>query len=646
MQKNKVLFLIIIINILFGASSISSAYGKSTLSCVKLPIHLSGTLIQPDITTEWTLEQWKSEFRFMKNTCITQIIIQSTAHSGTKKTYYPTKLNGYSQIPNVDILDKIFTAAQTEDVDVYLGLQENKQEWEAKFANDRDWLNQEATQSNDIAKEIQARYGQYPGFKSHFKGWYLWFEFENLHFPPPPSKSFENMSSYYQAVGDYLHKLTPKGDVIIAPFYNVYSDPTPNATTPSDYLKAAAKDWKKILVSILANSPIDIIALQDGTGAKEANKNPHAATTQLSIMFKATQEAIAESNKPIKLWADTETYVENLPGMNVGLKPGMDKERKPMTIGKMVDNMNAVKPYVSNYISFSFNHYLSPQQYHIAFYNAYRNYIQKGSVETTLPVAPISLKSVFVNSEGVKLSWSPGAADTELAGYKIYRNNELIRLLFVSNPNDETSFSDIDNPADNPLSPDNYIYYVRAFDAAGNDSPKSADLSVTIPETLNNSAYRKSYTVSLSANPSHPDPGCKDAKQLICSNGLLTDGIPDPFDNSFDYRQWQGRNTELTYFFIIDLESNQTINEINSDWLQVEKDYIFLPKQITYSVSTDNITFEVVGNINKPLVNNANQFYRYRKTQIDKIGRYVKIEVKPDKSWSFVAEAQVLSDFN
>ena len=167
------------------------------------------------------------------------------------------------------------------------------------------------------------------------------------------------------------------------------------------------------------------------------------------------------------------------------------------------------------------------------------------------------------------------------------------------------------------------------------------------PSRAWSSVETRMYPATLAAASEHPDNGCVSEGGIIrCSGdkGLLTNGSPEP-GAAIDYKNWQGRNTDITYSLTLDLGSEHLIKEINSDWLQVKNDCIFLPQKVTYYVSLDKINFEEVGTVNKPDITDADQVWRYRKTDLNNSGRFVKIEIRPTSGWSFVGEAQVLQSF-
>ncbi|QMU68687.1 discoidin domain-containing protein [Streptacidiphilus sp. P02-A3a] len=97
-----------------------------------------------------------------------------------------------------------------------------------------------------------------------------------------------------------------------------------------------------------------------------------------------------------------------------------------------------------------------------------------------------------------------------------------------------------------------------------------------------------------------------------------------------------------TYTFVIDLGSNKTINEIDSDWFQALSDDVFLPASVTYSVSSDDSSFTQVASITEPYVSADMQAKTYRAIALNTAGRYVKVTVDGGTAWSMVDEVAVM----
>lgn len=215
------------------------------------------------------------------------------------------------------------------------------------------------------ANDLWSKYGSH----TSFVGWYLPFEVDNLN--EQQQSQWDNLVSFYTTVGNYLHALAPGKKIIIAPFFN--ANLGSSAETPAQ--------WTTMWEYILSRSPLDILALQDGIGAG------HATASQLPTWYQATQTAICTSAPGMKFRSDAETYVV-VSGFH------------PMFISTLVADMNAEAPYVSNFLSFSFNHYMSPQQVNPVFYNTYLGYLSTQRVETTPPTAPTSPPRAAWNRNG------------------------------------------------------------------------------------------------------------------------------------------------------------------------------------------------------------------------------------------------------
>jgi len=71
---------------------------------------------------------------------------------------------------------------------------------------------------------------------------------------------------------------------------------------------------------------------------------------------------------------------------------------------------------------------------------------------------------------------------------------------------------------------------------------------------------------------------------------------------------------------------------------------ILLPKQVSCSVSVDNVSYTPVGTVNKPSPGDDNLSRWYTLTDLTGVsGRYVQVQVKPGSSagWTFIDEIEV-----
>ncbi len=545
---------------------------------------IRGSFLQPALGDAWTLKQWRNEFQYMRNARLDQMVIQWTADSREKTTIYPSGIAGYTQNTKHDVVKRALDTADASGAQVYLGLQIND-DWWTNYILDKPWLDNEAKVANALADDLWKRYGSHESLT----GWYLGFEVDNVETTPA---QWDNLVAFYRTVGHHLHKLTPGKPVMIAPFFNPIAGFSPS-------------EWQTMWEYVLKRSPIDVLALQDGVGAG------HATKAQLPEWFSAVQDAIQNSRPRMQFWADTETFISDY---------------EPRSIRSIVNDMCAVEPYVSIYLSFSFNHYMSPQQVNPLYYETYLDYLATGKVERVPPTPPADLTSVALDSQSIRLRWVASTDNVGVVGYDIFRAGRHVG----SQRNGTTAF------LDGQLEPGTtYTYQVRAFDAAGNLSAMSNTATATTPEPHlypNNIALYRPYTATMPANPSYPDTGGVE----------LTDGILG--STNFEDPAWQGRATTKVYSFTIDLGAVQVIKEIRSNWLQDEPPSIFLPQSVTCLVSDDNVHFTAVGTVKRPSLGDDTQSWWYTLTNLNSIsGRYVEVQVKPgwNAGWTFIDEIEV-----
>jgi len=88
--------------------------------------------------------------------------------------------------------------------------------------------------------------------------------------------------------------------------------------------------------------------------------------------------------------------------------------------------------------------------------------------DNTAPTIPTVLSAIVISSSQINLSWGPSTDNVGVTGYRIYRNGSALTTTT------ETFYSDTGLTASTK-----YNYTVTAFDAAGNESVKSGQVSAT-----------------------------------------------------------------------------------------------------------------------------------------------------------------------
>jgi chitodextrinase len=89
--------------------------------------------------------------------------------------------------------------------------------------------------------------------------------------------------------------------------------------------------------------------------------------------------------------------------------------------------------------------------------------------DTQAPTVPTGLKATVVSSSQINLNWTASTDNVAVAGYKVYKNGNLI-----ATTTSKTAYSDTGLAASTT-----YAYKAAAFDTAGNVSPLSVSASAT-----------------------------------------------------------------------------------------------------------------------------------------------------------------------
>lgn len=96
--------------------------------------------------------------------------------------------------------------------------------------------------------------------------------------------------------------------------------------------------------------------------------------------------------------------------------------------------------------------------------------VSNGPPDTTPPSVPSGLKARIVSSSRVDVAWRASTDNVAVVGYRLYRNGKLIKTTTT-----------LGFPDRNVKIGGTYYYRVAAFDAAGNQSARSAAIKVSIP---------------------------------------------------------------------------------------------------------------------------------------------------------------------
>jgi hypothetical protein len=239
-----------------------------------IALPLSGAFLQ--LTNAYAPAFWKGAVDQMRQAGMSTAIIQTVAYAGA---------NGSATNVNPSVIEMVLDEADVVGIDVYIGLRLEMGNGSASAAANAGTVNGWIANARTSADAIAASYGAHPAFA----GWYLPME----GWTPARAGELGSLPSYYSAVSAYC-KTKKNVPVAISPFISsgaLAQSGAPSLTT-STY------------TAILAASSIDVVMLQDGTGALPIA--PAAVGSSIPPFMAAMKSACAANH--VELWANAEAF--------------------------------------------------------------------------------------------------------------------------------------------------------------------------------------------------------------------------------------------------------------------------------------------------------------------------------------------------
>lgn len=324
----------------------------------------AGTFIQSWLCAGWDDQQWDTELNDMAAAGLTTLILSDVAtrdkqSDGGKWTlYYPSALPELSgsmvKFYQGDLLEKALQKCREHEIGVFLGMG-GYADWDFKGGVGRSYTDFCALSEN-IAEEIYLRY--FDRYSDTIKGWYFVPEFNNNWFLCLPyAKKFA------EGVNRILKKLTglnPALPLMMSPYYTKYNG--------AAGFEASRKFWSRFF-KLTAFRPGDIFAPQDAVGAGWIDAGDSASIMQ---MYRGVVDG---ADKGVSLWANCENFAQSHRGTLFGPPKTENTAFIPADPERFEKQMQIVSSYADNIITFSFNHYYSPQTIGSRkFYSAYLDY--------------------------------------------------------------------------------------------------------------------------------------------------------------------------------------------------------------------------------------------------------------------------------
>lgn len=395
---------------------------------VQYPI-ADGTFIQDNLVSRWDDTQWQKELAALKEAGMHYLIFAPTLHTdekGISKTIYKANLPDVVEKYQVDLVENCLRNAKKAGFKVFLGLNFNEKWWQADFS--QEWLFAQMELGNRLADDLTSRYkNRYP---ETLHGWYWVWEVDNLNCTTTARQDI--LAQALNINIDHLNKITPQMPFMLCPFVN--------------FRVGDSKDNREMWQYVFSKTHFrkgDIFAPQDCVGA---------GGLEIGMVDKwfSDMQASVKTKPGLLFWSDAETFDHRF--------------WTAAPLDRFVEQMKAVKPYVSQIITFAYSHYYSPLQVNKCFHEGYLQYVKTGSLPNEPAPAPVTNLLVLSDQQdSITIQWQESNHKENLAGYYIYRNGSLIGNLQYKNESQVIdSFQD-----KNPGPETNHRYEVRAYKSTG-----------------------------------------------------------------------------------------------------------------------------------------------------------------------------------
>lgn len=351
-----------------------------------------GTFIQGYLVRNWTDARWQQEFDALKEAGMQYVILGSTLNTdsaGQMYSIFPSSIPGVINQYGNDIVENCLRNAKKAGMKVFLGLNFDEKWWSASFTSD--WLTRQMQLGNQLAEELIDRYKSRYGACMY--GWYWVWEVDNIHATTPQLQSL--LAKVLNVNLDYLNNATPDMPVMLCPFFNHRLGTSQQAATL----------WTNVFREAHFKKG-DIFAPQDCIGAGGLD------LSVLDEWFAALKTAV-DTKPGLQFWVDTETFDQRF--------------WTSATLDRFVKQMEIVKPYVSNYVTFAYSHYYSPWKDNPRFHKDYLHYVKNGKLPDEEVASDIqNLNLITLNDLSKEFIWSvKPSSEVNVAGYFIYLNDSL-----------------------------------------------------------------------------------------------------------------------------------------------------------------------------------------------------------------------------
>ena len=294
---------------------------------------ISGSFIQLHRgKTERTVEEWRADFKGIKALGGTMLIVQWVAEEPVL-FFEPDNRNS---LPEMDeaypVLERIFEAAESEGMELILGLQHHPEYWDQIKGREkviRDFFRIRMARNHRLQQALLHAFGD----RSTWTGYYIPDEIDDFTWRGPSMAAL--MRDYLQQMTAILRENDPGRSVSVSAFFR--------GRTAPDYVV-------ENFAAILADTGIDYLMLQDGVGVGE----PPLAYVHLFYQAFADHwgsDQQAEHLPLPALWGVIETF-EQVSG------PDQPFVAVGASADRIQEQISVAQPFFDRLILFTFDDYI------------------------------------------------------------------------------------------------------------------------------------------------------------------------------------------------------------------------------------------------------------------------------------------------
>ena len=409
----------------------------------------NGTFIQSWMSGSWDDERWQTEIENMNKAGIEYLILQDVAEKssealgGSWNVYYDSELPVFEDaVYGGNVIEKALRNCEGSGIKVFVGLAMFDDFWEETSLSSQ--YKEVCGVMADMVEEIYGKYGSY----ECLYGWY---------FTPEISNSLlrqiyiKGIADGVNIVIDSINETDESKPLLMSPFMSEYYSAGPVLSLAS-YVR---------LINGINFRDGDIFAPQDAVGAKWVSED------NLERNWKLYRAAVDSCEADLKLWANCENFSTVVAPSILGgiLNPPATENTVYVTetLDRFVRQMDIASVYCDNIITFSYNHYYSPDYVNEGFIETYYDYLDNGYVlETEAPSAPKNITATATD-EGTLITWDAAEDNIGIAYYRIEKDGRFLARVDLVYGWETLEYLDTSAAGE---------YAITAYDCAGNKSSK------------------------------------------------------------------------------------------------------------------------------------------------------------------------------